>query len=222
MDGQSTRPDPSAAVVALSDLLAELRAGRTAEAGRPPEDGAAALLQALVMLRGLREAISGWEPELITAAREAGVSWALLAPALGVTSRQAAERRYLRLQPTLTGEATGEGRVQVTRDGRAGDRAVSQWAQRNAAVLRGLAGQVSALPDLDAHSRRHADRVREALGGDDVSALLGSLADMRGHLVADHPRLAAQIRDLTTDAEHRRAETIHQRHAPGRTGVGST
>jgi hypothetical protein len=109
----------------------------------------------------LREEISGWEPELITAAREAGVSWALLAPALGVTSRQAAERRYLRLQPTLTGEATGEGRVQVTRDGRAGDRAVSQWAQRNAAVLRGLAGQVSALPDLDAHSRRHADRVHE-------------------------------------------------------------
>src|ERR1700743_2923826 len=120
MDGQSARPDPSAAVVALSALLGEGRAGRTREGGGAADGGGAALLQALVMLRDLRAELSAWEPELITAAREAGVSWALLAPALGVTSRQAAERGYLRLPATLTGEATGVGREPVGRGGRAG------------------------------------------------------------------------------------------------------
>ncbi|WP_130445308.1 hypothetical protein [Kribbella rubisoli] len=47
----------------------------------------------------MREWLAAWEPLLIGAAREQGVSWAELAPALGVASRQAAERRHLRLNP---------------------------------------------------------------------------------------------------------------------------
>lgn len=42
------------------------------------------LLGALASLRSLREQLTGWEPELIAAARSEGVSWAALAPALGV------------------------------------------------------------------------------------------------------------------------------------------
>ena len=83
------------------------------------------VLASLEVLRHLREELAGWEPELITAARDQGASWARIAPALGVTSRQAAERRYLRLRPTENGEKTGEQRVRAERDKRAGDRAVA-------------------------------------------------------------------------------------------------
>jgi hypothetical protein len=55
------------------------------------------LLEALVRIRAVREHLAEWEPRLIDQARAVGVSWAQLAPALGVASRQAAERRYLRI-----------------------------------------------------------------------------------------------------------------------------
>src|SRR5215216_4226760 len=73
----------------------------------PPGDDVTAnhVLAALVLLRHLREELTEWEPQLIAAAREQGVSWAQLAPALGVGSRQAAERRYLRLRPAGGGDA---------------------------------------------------------------------------------------------------------------------
>ena len=92
------------------------------------------LLTALTGLRLLRDELAAWEPELITAARAVGASWVALAPALGVASRQAAERRYLRLQPSHTGEKTGEARVDAERGRRAGDRAVAEWARRNSAI----------------------------------------------------------------------------------------
>src|SRR5688572_13221790 len=74
---------------------------------------AAEVLAALVALRALRASLDDWEPELIAAARSTGASWAELAPVLGVASRQAAERRYLRLRQPRPGEAglTGDERV---------------------------------------------------------------------------------------------------------------
>ena len=63
---------------------------------------AADVLAALAELRGVQEQLAAWEPTLIGAARDAGASWAAIAPALGVASRQAAERRYLRLNPHAT------------------------------------------------------------------------------------------------------------------------
>ncbi|GAB2960217.1 hypothetical protein [Amycolatopsis acidiphila] len=44
------------------------------------------LLDALAALRAVRDELSAWEPELISAARSNGTSWAALAPALGVAS----------------------------------------------------------------------------------------------------------------------------------------
>jgi hypothetical protein len=155
----------------------------------PPDQ----LLAALASLRSLREQLAGWEPELIAAARSGGTSWAALAPALGVASRQAAERRFLRLRPSASGEATGEARVDAERDRRAGDRAVADWARRNSAVLRQLAGQVSALGDLDGEARANADRLSAALGDDDVTSLLLPLAAIRGHLERDHAGLADRL-----------------------------
>jgi len=139
------------------------------------------------------------------------VSWAVLAPALGVTSRQAAERRYLRLRPSDTGERTGEQRVRAQRDNRAGDRAVAAWARDNAAVLRQLAGQISALRDLRNSARRHADLVGQALADNDPTSLFVPLADTRLHLKATHAGLAAQIQSITD-------QTTRIRHTTTRRG----
>lgn len=199
----------------LDLLLAVLGDVRTTPADIDPDvDRVGVLLEALALLRELREQIAEWEPELITAARAAGASWVQLAPALGVTSRQAAERRYLRLRPTDTGETTGEARVQAARGQRAGDRAVTDWARTNAAALRQLAGQVSALPDLTPDARHQADQVRAALAGDDAATLLAPLGRLPALLGAAYPALAARITAVTSGAEQQRQTTLDQRHTP--------
>jgi hypothetical protein len=191
--------DASEAGEALGQVHAVFAESNTAE---PP--GPAELLAALTVLRYLRQELATWEPQLITAAREQGVSWASLAPALGVTSRQAAERRYLRLRPSDTGEPTGEGRVLAERTRRAGDRAVAEWARENSAILRQLAGQVSALEGLTGPARRQADRVYQALTGNDPTTLLSPLADAHTHLEKTHTNLADQIKNVTDHTEQLR------------------
>jgi hypothetical protein len=170
--------------------------------------GVADAVAALTLLRHLREELAEWEPRLIAAARAYGASWVQLAPALGVASRQAAERRYLRLRPDDTGTAsTGEQRVRAERDRRAGDRAVAQWARDNAIGLRQLAAQVSAL-DGDRHlvgdAQHHVDTVTAALGEPDSAALLGPLADAHPHLHASHPTLADKIAAVADESAQAR------------------
>jgi hypothetical protein len=169
------------------------------------------LLAALIVLRHLRDELASWEPELITAARELGVSWRSLAPALGVTSRQAAERRYLRQRTSTGGEPTAEGRVRAVRDKRAGDRAVAAWARQNSGSLRQLAGQVSALDGLTARAQEQVDLVQQALVDDDPSALLSPLADAHTHLDADHAKLAGKIRSVADQVEQLRRDAL-ERH----------
>ncbi|UOZ05707.1 HSP18 transcriptional regulator [Amycolatopsis sp. WQ 127309] len=177
-----------------------------ARAGTADQDQ---LVTALSGLRLLRDELAGWEPELITAARAAGASWVTLAPALGVASRQAAERRYLRLQPSSTGERTGEARVDAERDRRAGDRAVADWARRNAAVLRQLAGRVSALDGLAPAAQASADRLGVALGDDDPANLLPPLAAARPHLTGD---LGTRVGEISAEAARlRRAAAGNRR-----------
>jgi hypothetical protein len=161
---------------------------------RKPED----FLEALARIRDLREQLTKYEPQLIDAARRRGVSWAQLATSLGVASRQAAERRYLRLSPNA-GDPTmnGEQRLQAVRDQRASDRAVATWARQNAADLRRLAGQISSLDDPDPAVQASVDRVSVALGDDDSLALLEPLAAARADLSRDHPALADRISHLT-------------------------
>ncbi|MEV6607190.1 HSP18 transcriptional regulator [Kutzneria sp. NPDC051319] len=178
--------------------------------GFPEDDeaGVADAVAALTLLRHLREELAEWEPRLIAAARAHGASWIQLAPALGVASRQAAERRYLRLRPDDTGEATtGEQRVRAERDRRAGDRAVTQWARNNAIGLRQLAAQVSALDGdgaLDDDARKHVDTVTAALGESDTAALLGPLTDALPHLHTSHPGLADKIAFVTDEGNSSR------------------
>jgi hypothetical protein len=172
---------------------------RVAESRQQPSS--AELLAALVVLRQLRDALARWEPQLITAARELGTSWANIAPALGLASRQAAERRYLRLSPLPSGTTVREDRVREVRDQRAGDRAVSEWARKNAAVLRQLAGQVIGLSEM------RPRKLAAALSDDDPAALLGPLTQIRERLRANHPELADRIGDVTGQADQLRTTT---------------
>ncbi|MGW4467718.1 hypothetical protein [Micromonospora sp. NPDC004704] len=77
----------------------------TADATDPsPEQ----VLEALALLDGVRGDLDRIERELIESARDRRTSWARIAAALGLASRQAAEQRWLRLR----GEA-GRDPVQV-------------------------------------------------------------------------------------------------------------
>jgi hypothetical protein len=156
----------------------------------------------LVLLRWVQEQLAAAEPVLVAAARRAGVSWQALAPALGVASRQAAERRYLRAAPATAQRrgSTRDGRVRAERDHRAGTRAVAQWANDHTADLRRLTGQVASLSDLPAAATAEVQRLRQALADPDATALPSLLATVRQHL-GRHPRLAEQIDRVTASTD---------------------
>ncbi|MFB7512449.1 type III effector protein [Streptomyces sp. NPDC056144] len=186
-----------AAAAALRAVDEALRAARQeAPDGPGAGPGAEQALASLSLLRQVREQLAGWETGLIEIARDAGASWADLAPPLGVASRQAAERRYLRGRPGPAG-TTGEQRVTATRQARAADRTTAAWARRNAADLRRLAGQITALTDLPASARRALGELHAALAHDDPADLVNPLAATRPHLDAAHPDLAARLDTLT-------------------------
>ncbi|GAA3246310.1 hypothetical protein ACFO1B_54955 [Dactylosporangium siamense] len=187
------------------DALSTAVAAITAVAERCADDGTAvdadAVLEALVLLRSVQEQLAAIEPDLIAAARRAGVSWQTLAPALGVASRQAAERRYLRAAPTAgNGAGTREDRVRAERDHRAGVRAVAQWTADNTADLRSLAGQVAALRNAPAGATADLDRLHRALADPDATALPALLVAVRQHL-GGHSALAQRIDQVTASTD---------------------
>ncbi|MFJ3127488.1 type III effector protein [Streptomyces sp. NPDC086993] len=186
-----------AAAAALNAIDGALREAQqevpnASDVGPDPEQA----LASLMLLRQVREQLAGWETGLIETARDTGASWADLAPPLGVASRQAAERRYLRGRPGPAG-TTGEQRVTATRQARAADRTTAAWARRNAADLRRLAGQITALTDLPAAARRPLIELHAALAHDDPADLIAPLTATRPHLAAAHPDLAARLDTLT-------------------------
>lgn len=199
-------PDPLAAAGAT------IAAAVTAVVAGAPISGAD-LLTALNHLRWIQAELTATEPVLIRAAREAGVSWQTLAPVLGVGSRQAAEQRYLRLVPAAEASAaTLDGRVRAERDRRAGQRAVTRWANDNTADLRRLAGQITALDDLGDDAIALVRRLHDALAASDASTLPGLLAAAQQHLDG-HPELASQIGSITAHAEHLKHRTQQDRDA---------
>jgi hypothetical protein len=207
--GGPTSPDLAAAwtvIAAATDTPSSTTATSVAE-----------LLRALEALHWMQTRLTQIEPALILAARTAGASWQTLAPALGVASRQAAERRYLRLatSPALADGGppdTREDRVRAERDRRAGHRAVNLWANDNTAGLRSLAGQISALTDLTPAADADIDRLHQALADPDATALPGLLTAARPHLHA-HPLLTAQIDTITERADQIRRDTARRRAA---------
>ncbi|MFE9911133.1 type III effector protein [Streptomyces clavifer] len=189
-----------AAAAALEAINGELGAARHEAAGAhgAPVAGPEQALASLLLLRQIREQLSGWETGLIETARHAGASWADLAHPLGVASRQAAERRYLRNRPGAAG-TTGEQRVQATRERRAADRTVTSWARHHAADLRRLAGQITALTDLPTAARQSLGALDAALANDDPATLIQPLNAARPHLTT-HPELVTRLDTLTDSA----------------------
>ncbi|WP_405428983.1 HSP18 transcriptional regulator [Streptomyces erythrochromogenes] len=186
-------------------------AGDEAPAAAAADAGPEQALAALRMLREVRERLTGWESVLIETARTQGASWADLAGPLGVASRQAAERRYLRLRPGAAG-STGEQRVQATRDARAADRTVTAWARDNAADLRRLAGEVTSLTGLPAGAEGAVGALNQALGGDDAAGLIGPLTGTRPHLGTGDAELADRIDAMTRHTDRLRKDSNDQRN----------
>lgn len=212
--GASPAPESRDLAGVTAAIAATAHAIQWPTADGPPATPAE-LLDALVLLRWAQTELASIEPTLIAAARAAGVSWQALAPALGVASRQAAERRYLRSATTTDQPGvTGDARVQAERDRRAAHRAVTQWANDNTADLRRLAGQITALTDLDEAATAALARLHQALGEPDASALPALLAATMHHL-SHHPDLAAQIDTIT-------ARTDQIRRQPPRRGGDSS
>ncbi|WP_405979887.1 HSP18 transcriptional regulator [Streptomyces sp. NBC_00158] len=202
----------AAALETIDQALKDAQQGSTSTpaAASGPGAGPHPALAALLMLREVREQLAGWETSLIETARGQGASWADLAGPLGVASRQAAERRYLRLRPGKAG-STGEERVQATRDTRAADRSVDAWARDNAADLRRLAGQVTALTGLAAGAEGAIGDLNQALAHNDTARLVRPLADTRAHLRPEDAELAERIDALTRHTDQLRRDTHDQR-----------
>ncbi|MGW1892399.1 type III effector protein [Streptomyces sp. NPDC002004] len=204
-----------AAVAALHAIDEAVRAAETSPPGQADGRGQTSseqALSALLLLRQLRDQLGGWEAGLIETARDAGASWADLAHPLGVASRQAAERRYLRIRPGAHG-TTGEQRIQATRDHRAANRTVTDWARRNAADLRQLAGQITALSDLPAEADIPLSCLADALADDDAAHLVDPLAGTHTHLKEGHPDLAARIATITRHTDRLRQDSNDRRRA---------
>lgn len=115
------------------------------------------LLAGLLVIRALREKLTEDERRLIAAARRKKVTWARLAEALELRSRQAAERRYLQLRTDMDelhgSPLTQHERIEYTRDQR-DRRAERTWAVSNTTVIRELARRLLDLPDLQTRADR--------------------------------------------------------------------
>ncbi|UQX03774.1 HSP18 transcriptional regulator [Streptomyces sp. RerS4] len=203
----------AAALRTIEQALRDAQHPRAEDRSPQSHDGPHPALASLLLLRQVREQLADWESGLIETAREAGASWADLAGPLGVASRQAAERRYLRLRPGAAG-ATGEQRVQAVRDRRAADRTVTAWARDNAAALRSLAGQITALTDLPATADAQLGELNRALAHHDAAHLVRPLTDTRPHLRPEHPELADRIEDMTRHTDRLRHDSNQQRNQP--------
>ncbi|MER6303981.1 hypothetical protein ABT247_31115 [Kitasatospora sp. NPDC001539] len=214
----------AAALAAIDDAVRAAQApdapGAADTAGRPapvPHQGGQEpdpdqALAALVLLRELRTQLAGWEAGLVETARAAGATWADLARPMGVASRQAAENRYLRLRPAGaadSGAGTGAERVKAVRDRRAAERAITAWARDNAAELRVLAAQITAV-GLAREARPAQAALTAALGTTDAADLIEPLAGIRPHLGTGHADLATRLdalarhTDRLRDASNRR------------------
>ncbi|WP_327284510.1 MULTISPECIES: HSP18 transcriptional regulator [unclassified Streptomyces] len=212
---QPAAPVPfPAAATALRAIDQAVRHAQRCSAGTPPTEPTGAgphpALAALLMLREVREQLASWESGLIETARGQGASWADLAGPLGVASRQAAERRYLRLRPGTAG-STGEERVQATRDTRASDRAVKAWARDNAADLRRLAGQITALTGLPDAAAAAVGELNRALADNDAARLIRPLTDTRPHLRPEDSALVDHLDAMTRHTDHLRQDSRDRR-----------
>ncbi|MEV4443122.1 hypothetical protein AB0K09_29765 [Streptomyces sp. NPDC049577] len=138
------------------------RVCRRAQGILQPDATETDILASLLVIRILREKLDHDELQLISLARTKKITWARIATALEMRSRQSAERRHLQLsraylRPDGTLPRTQSERVEHAREHRS-RRAERQWALRHAASIRHLAARLTAVEDL----QQRADQSAEA------------------------------------------------------------
>lgn len=124
---------------------------------RLPDASETDILAALPVIRALREKLNTDELMLITLARSRGVTWARIADALEMKSRQSAERHLQLSQSTTRPDGsqprTQNERVESARERRS-RRAERDWALRNATAIHTIARKLTAILDLQQRANR--------------------------------------------------------------------
>lgn len=160
----------------------------------------AELLAALSLLRGLRSHLDELELTLIEGARERRASWSQISSALGLTSRQAAEQRWLRLA------GAGNRNPAHTRAARQRQRIADETFGGRIASLRAAARaahrQLWADPDWDGrHPRAALARRTLEMAGEALPSALFALVEQA---VADLEQIPARQRAAAGEGALRR------------------
>ncbi|WP_432003944.1 hypothetical protein [Streptomyces sioyaensis] len=148
----------------LSDVAAKYdQVTRLIERHAAEDATETALLAALLVIRTLRDKLQLDEGRIIGAARTKGVTWARVATALEMRTRQSAERRYLQLRTDLD-DAYGDSlsqadRVEYYRSQR-DRRAEARWAEQHQDEIVALARRLLAVPDLQQRADRSTNAAR--------------------------------------------------------------
>lgn len=208
----ATPADPTARGrhTAASGPLDDFATVLAAASGIEPE--APEPLDALRLLAGLRAELDAAERRLIEAARDRGASWARIATSLGLSSRQAAEQRWLRLS---AGPTRDPGPVRHRRQRQRDiDRRFGAEIGRLRATAQAVHRELSADPTWDGHDPRAA-LARATLGlavdaapGPLFALLMKAVADLdevpaarrTSRLAAVRDRLARAVRAATPPA----------------------
>ncbi|MER7750181.1 hypothetical protein ABT013_33485 [Streptomyces bacillaris] len=185
---------------------------RRAQGHLQPEASETDVLAALLVLGTLRDKLLDDELMLITLARSYGVTWARIADALEMKSRQSAERRHLQLSQSTRADGTRprtqNERVEHTRERRR-RRAERDWALINAGIIHTTALALTAIPDL----QERANRSPEA-------ALVAAPVKQDG-TAPEHVDMAWPSALKECLAEHLRFRTNPRAHlSPDRLGLG--
>jgi hypothetical protein len=160
----------------------QVRGAVTRALARDPHDRAE-LLTALTRIPDLRAEIDALERAAIDAARAEGASWAAIAEALGLTSRQAAEQRRLRLDDPQRGRDAAKTRRRQIRQRTIDTPYVTELRSAVATVRNAL--------DVGAEEHRTGPvALARRTAGFAATAPAGALIDL-AHLVVDDLRNAA-------------------------------
>ncbi|MEJ8653605.1 hypothetical protein WKI65_37575 [Streptomyces sp. MS1.AVA.3] len=159
------------------------------------------LLAALLVIRTLRDKLQLDEGRIIGALRTKKVTWARVATALEMRTRQAAERRYLQLRTDLDdtyGDSLNQAdRVDYYRSQR-DRRAEALWADRHQDEILALARRLLAIPDLQQRADRSANAASANARAAELAAKSGKPAPEPASM--PWPSLLAESLPDSTDA----------------------
>lgn len=127
---------------------------------------AADVLDALRVVRELREALDRHELGLMRIGRKRTVTWRQMADALGLGSRQAAEQRKQRLEAGVAGDGRNEVTARASSKARTDE---ARWFADNRASIEQLAGILALTPFQSPAAQDDAESLADLLADDEPS-----------------------------------------------------